>query len=210
MYIPKHFELDDVPRLQAFMDEHRFATLVTNVEGEPFATHVPLLLDPAPAPFGTLRGHMARANPQWQSLASSPTLAIFHGPHAYVSPGWYVSAGPAVPTWNYAVVHAYGQARLMEGAAAVHTLLRALVDREEATNEPPWRMETLESGYLEHMAAQIVAFEIPIARLQGKAKLSQNRPPADRQRVADRLGAAPQPAIRDVAVLMQELVLTAP
>lgn len=192
--------------MHAFMGVHRFATLVTNVDGEPFATHVPLLLEPAPAPYGTLRGHMARANPHWRSFASAPVLAVFHGPHAYVSPSWYLSDGPAVPTWNYTVVHAYGNARLLEGDD-VHTLLRALVESEEAANEPRWRMESLDPAYVEHMAAQIVAFEIPIQRLEGKAKLNQNRPAADRRNVADALGSSPDAGVRDLAGLMEELAL---
>ena len=119
MYIPKSFQVTDPEVLAAFIRAHSFATLVSAVDGTPFATHLPLLLDQ-----GTLLGHVARANPHWQAFdGQREALAIFHGPHAYISPTWYAT-GPAVPTWNYAAVHVYGAPRLIEGEA-----LAALVDR---------------------------------------------------------------------------------
>src|SRR5579884_840207 len=118
MYIPKHFAVHDPAWIRAFIDEYRFATLVTLADGEPFATHLPLLYEPGAGPNGLLRGHMARANPHWKSFEGSIQLAIFTGPHAYVSPTWYETAGPAVPTWNYTAVHAYGKARVVDEAAA--------------------------------------------------------------------------------------------
>src|SRR5262245_22604814 len=106
MYIPKHFQTDDIAQMHELMRHHNFATLVTQQDGAPFASHLPFLLDATRGPHGTLLAHLARANPQWQHLAAGQVaLAIFHGPHAYVSPSWY-AAKLSVPTWNYAVVHA--------------------------------------------------------------------------------------------------------
>jgi len=199
MYVPKHFVVDDLKWIRAFMDEHRFATLVTVLDGEPFATHLPLIYDPHPEPYGTLLGHVARANPHWQTFAV-PQLAIFTGPHAYVSPTWYRSAGPAVPTWNYTAVHAYGRARILEEPADVRDLLVRLTDREESSLEPRYTVEAQDGDYLDHMMRQIVAFEIPIEKLEAKAKLSQNRTPEERERVARTLGG-------ELEALMQELSL---
>ena len=201
MYIPKHFKIDDPAWIRAFIEEHRFATLVTIADGEPFATHVPLLYDPEPAPHGTVRGHVARANPHWQTFGKAPQLAIFTGPHAYVSPTWYGTPGPSVPTWNYTAVHAYGNARIVEDAAAVRALLERLTAREEAGSTNRYTVDSVDPAYYEHMSQQIVAFEIPVARLEAKAKLNQNRTPEERRRVAEIVGA-------DVAALMRELVLS--
>src|ERR1700691_3076112 len=111
MYIPKHFVVDDPAWIRSFMEKNAFATLVTVLQGELFATHLPILYAPNPAPLGTLRAHMARANPHWQSFGDVQQLAIFTGPHAYVSPTWYETTAPAVPTWNYTAVHVYGKAK---------------------------------------------------------------------------------------------------
>ncbi|HTX02083.1 MAG TPA: FMN-binding negative transcriptional regulator [Candidatus Acidoferrales bacterium] len=188
MYIPKHFIVDDPQWIRTFMESNAFGTLVTTLRGELFATHLPFLYDPEPAPLGTLRAHLARANPHWQSFGDSPQLAIFTGPHAYVSPTWYKADGPAVPTWNYTAVHAYGRAEIIDDPEGVRELLRQLTDREEAGRSPRYSVEDLSEEYLEHMARQIVAFEIPLVRIEAKAKLSQNRTPEERSRVADTLG----------------------
>jgi len=123
MYLPKPFREDDPARLHALIRAHGFATLISERDGEPFASHLPLLLDAERGPRGTLLGHMARANPQWRSFDQGrAALAIFHGPHCYVSPSWYANA-PAVPTWNYAAVHAYGRPRVLEDGGEVRALL---------------------------------------------------------------------------------------
>jgi transcriptional regulator len=199
MYIPKHFEIKDLAWVRAFMSEHRFATLVTIRDGEPFATHLPLLYDPHPEPYGTLRGHVARANPHWQSF-DAVQLAIFTGPHAYVSPTWYKSGGPSVPTWNYTAVHASGRAQIVDDPDAVRDLLVRLTDREEAGLTPRYTVDTQDREYVDHMMRQIVAFDIPIARLEAKAKLNQNRPPEDRENVARTLGG-------EMEALMEKLSL---
>lgn len=201
MYIPKHFVVEDPAWIRAFMEEHRFATLVTVADGEPFATHLPLLYVPEPEPYGRLLGHVARANPHWKTFDASTQLAIFTGPHAYVSPTWYRTTDPAVPTWNYTAVHAYGKARIMDDAGAVRNLLSRLTEREERGFSERYTLEALDAEYAEHMMRQIVAFEIPLVRIEAKAKLNQNRPPEERRRVADVLGG-------ELQALMEELALS--
>lgn len=200
MYIPKHFIVDDPEWIRSFMQTNAFATLVTTLRGELFATHLPFLYDPKPAPLGTLRAHMARANPHWESFGESQQLAIFTGPHAYVSPTWYQTDGPAVPTWNYTAVHAYGKAKIIDDPSGVRELLRELTDREESGRSPRYTVEGVEREYFDHMARQIVAFEIPLVRIEAKAKLSQNRTPEERRRVADTLGG-------ELKALMEEVSL---
>jgi len=203
MYIPPAFRVEDLETLHAFMRRYSFATLVTVADGEPFATHLPLLLDAACGPYGTLRGHVARANPQWRQLASGGPLAIFQGPHAYVSPSWY-EAELAVPTWNYTAVHAYGAARLIEDADELLALVRELTAVYEAPRPEPWRMD-LPEDWLRNLARGIVGFELEITRLEGKWKLSQNRPEEDRERVAAALSESKVVMERATGKLMRRM-----
>ena len=174
MYIPHAFRNDDRETLHGFMRQYSFATLVTG-GSEPFATHLPLLLDASRGPHGTLVGHFARPNPHWQcDHQRNGSLAIFHGPHAYVSPSWYPSAAPAVPTWNYATVHATGRLLVIEDAFYVADLLERMVRVYEAHRSPPWT-NSLPDEMNEKLIASVVAFEMPIERLEGKFKLGQNR-----------------------------------
>jgi transcriptional regulator len=199
IYVPAAFAENDLSRLHAFVCAHPFATLVSPDPQDPPVTHLPLLLDPARGERGTLLGHVARANPHWRSLATgSLALAIFHGPHAYVSPSWY-GDHPSVPTWNYAVVHARGEARLIEDLAALEQLVARLTDTFERAREAPWRMR-LPADYRSRMLGAIVGFEIEIAHIEGKFRLSQNRSAADRVRVADALaqGGAEERAVAGV------------
>lgn len=200
MYVPSHFREDDPRRLHAIMRRHGFATLVTvDADGAPVVTHLPFVLDAERGPLGTLLGHVARANPHWRALeAGRPSLAIFVGPHAYVSPAWYAD-GPAVPTWNYVAVHAHGRARLVTDAARVHAHLARTVATYESAG---WRMDALPEAYVAGMAKAIVAFELPIERLQGKAKLGQNKSAADRAGAVAALHAAGDPAAGALADLM--------
>ncbi|MEA2663629.1 MAG: transcriptional regulator [Candidatus Eremiobacteraeota bacterium] len=201
MYVPAHFRIDDRAALRAFMRAHAFATLVTVADGAPFATHLPLLVDGAGDEL-VLRGHVARANPQWRTLEEQDALAVFTGPHAYVSPSWYTVA-QSVPTWNYTAVHASGRGRLLTERGAVMDVLCRLTDTEEARFAQPWSVDRLSEDYLDGMRRAIVAFEIPVARLDGKYKLSQNRSAADRTNVSDALGASADPSAREVAELMR-------
>ena len=202
MYNPKHFQSDDTGELQALMRQHNFATLITQHEGAPFASHLPFMLDTTRGQYGTLIAHLARPNPQWRDLAAGQAaLVIFQGPHAYVTPSWY-SAALSVPTWNYAVVHAYGTARIVEDRDELYAMLKALVATHEAGFDQPWPMD-LPTSYMDNMMRGVVGFEIPIARLEGKLKLSQNRSAEDRLRVAAELGDSADPTSAGVADLMR-------
>src|SRR5687767_13573860 len=139
MYIPAHFAEREIAKLHEAIERYSFATLVSNSAGELFASHLPLLLEPRNGPHGTLVGHMARANPQWREAAGQQVLALFSGPHAYVSPTWY-QATQVVPTWNYVAVHAYGRLELMEEAAEVEALLKRMVDIYEGDQPKPWTL----------------------------------------------------------------------
>jgi transcriptional regulator len=205
MYVPKHFEAVDVAWCHALIRREPFAILVgVDEAGAPFATHLPVLLDEAPTPRGTLLGHVARPNPQWRLFAPDrPVLVVFPGAHAYVSPSWY-GQHPAVPTWNYVAVHAYGVPRVMDDPGWVREFLGRLVRTFEDGRPAPWRLDGLPDAYVETMMRGIVAFEIPIDRLEGKAKLSQNRPIADQARVRAALAAEDDPLASAVAALMAE------
>lgn len=205
MYIPKHFHTDDAAQLHELIRANNFATLVTQHEGEPFASHVPFLFDATRGPHGVLLAHLARANPQWHDLAAGQTaLVIFQGPHAYVSPSWY-AAELSVPTWNYTTVHVYGSARIVEDRDELYAMLKALVGTHEAGFAQPWPMN-LPDDYMNNMMRGIVGFEIAISRLEGKLKLSQNRSADDRRRVVAALAASPDPTTSGVAVMMRERV----
>jgi len=203
MYVPKHFAIAETGWCHALMRANAFAVMVTADDaGAPFATHLPLLVDETRDPLGTLRGHVARANPHWRYLAAGrPTLVVFSGAHAYVSPSWYATH-PSVPTWNYVTVHATGIGALVEDAARVHALLADLVRVYEGPPPAAWSFESLPEDYLAGMQRGIVAFEIPIDRLEGKAKLSQNRDAVDRARTREALAAADDPLARVLAALM--------
>jgi len=189
MYIPKAFREDDIRTLHTFMQAYSFATLVTQQNDAPFATHLPFLLDTGRGPHGTLLAHMARANHQWYDFNSAQeVLAIFQGPHAYISPTWY-EVELSVPTWNYAAVHAYGLPRLIDDREELYTLLKALIQTHEAHFEKPWPFQ-LPDDYLQKMMRGIVGFEIEITRLEGKFKLSQNRTEAERTNVITALQAS--------------------
>ena len=184
MYVPRHFSEDHLPTLQGLMAQYGFATLVTTRDGAPVASHLPLLVDRECGEFGRLIGHMARANPQWRGFdGKTQALAVFQGPHAYISPRWYESE-QAVPTWNYAAVHAYGAPRIIEDHDAALAVLEALVAVHEGAGPAAWRIDSQTADYRDSQIRGIVAFEIPITRLEGKFKLSQNKSEADR------LGAA--------------------
>lgn len=198
LYVPDHFRLDDGERLLDFIGRHGFATLVSSGAAGLHVSHVPLVAERDGSGKMRLLGHVARANPQWRALEqASQVLAIFHGPHGYVSPAWY-EQHPAVPTWNYAVVHAHGTARLMDEAQS-HELLITLSSKYESHRPRPWKMSALPAAYVSGMLASIVGFEIEVRRLEGKFKLSQNRP-GEIGRVIDALDSE-EPAL---AALMRE------
>ena len=181
MYVPPHFAVTDRAALHTFIERHSFGLLVSQVAGVPFATHLPFLLDRDAGPHGTLVGHVARANPHWKELAAAPALAVFTGPHAYVSPSWY-EAENVVPTWNYTAVHVTGRAVLIEGKVELLEIVRRSVAVYEAAMPRPWVLD--ESGpFVDRLLAQIVGFRIEIETLEGKWKLNQNHPPERREKV---------------------------
>ena len=205
IYVPAAFKQSDRDALHALIESFAFATLVSPDAEDPTITHLPLLLDRTRGANGTLIGHVARGNPQWRKMQERPgVLAIFQGPHAYVSPSWY-GVHPSVPTWNYAVVHARGSARLVEDATALEAIVRRLVETYENSRAVPWRM-ALPDDYQRGMIGGIVGFEIEIAELTGKFKLSQNRTLADRQKVVSALQAGSAEE-QQVGALMRAHVL---
>ncbi|MBM3601293.1 MAG: FMN-binding negative transcriptional regulator [Alphaproteobacteria bacterium] len=189
MYIPSDFAWTDQEALHDLIDDHSFGVLTTTLaDGTLEAAHIPFVLDRAPGPHGTLHAHVARANPIWQAFdGKREVLAVFQGPHSYVSPRWY-SNPRSVPTWNFAAVHAYGVPALVDDRAA-QDLLARLSAKHEAGNEKPWHPDQVDAKYLDGMRKHIVAFAIPIARLLGKHKMSQNRPEEDRVNVRLQLKA---------------------
>ncbi|BDP41061.1 transcriptional regulator [Deinococcus aetherius] len=194
MYIPAHNRMDNRDELLRFMRAHSFATLVTAPGGVPFATHLPLLIqEEADTVF--LRSHLARANGQWRHFGDQEVLVIFQGPHALVDPGWYDSV-PNVPTWNYAVVHAYGHARVVEGEVT-----RAIAYGMVGAFTPD--MRAIPEEFERRLLAGVVTFEVAVTRLEGKYKLSQNKSAPDRANVRRELSRSPHGHERETAGLME-------
>ena len=204
VYLPSAFTETRTELLIEHIERHEFGLLVSHGKAGMIASQVPFLAEHR-AGILYLQGHLARANPQGADLEGDrEALAIFEGPHAYISPTWYES-GPAVPTWNYAAVHAYGAARRVADPDWLRALLRRLTERHEAREPaPPWRMDDLPEPYLRSMLNGIVGFEVRVSRLEGKFKLSQNRPAADRPRIIAALERRDDPDAHGVAQLMRE------
>ena len=204
MYRPRHFDIDDVQVLHRFMRDQSFALLVTTEDGAPFASHIPLLLDRDTGDQGRLLGHVAKANPQWRAFnGKTEAMAVFWGPHAYISPNWYETE-TMVPTWNYVTVHAYGKPTVIDDPETVRRGQAQLVDTYESDATGNWSMDALPDDYLGKMLGAIVAFEMPIERLQGKFKLSQNRQPKDREGAIKGLRQTGNAEAEEVARLMAE------
>lgn len=201
MYVPSHFAEEQLPTLHQAMLDARLPTLVTTGSEGLEATHLPLWLEAGEGASGTLYGHFAKANGQWKRVtAETPALAIFLGPEAYVTPSYYPSKqehGKAVPTWNYLAVHAYGKLEFFEDAERLTWLLGKLTERYEEGRADPWAMSDAPADYLASMLKAIVGFRLPIDRLQGKWKLSQNRTPEDRAGVIKGLTADGETALAE-------------
>jgi transcriptional regulator len=206
MYIPTQFEETRVDVMHALIRAQPLATLVTLAAGGLNANHVPLHLSESPAPFGTLQGHVARANPLLSDLNSNiESLAVFHGPNAYISPSWYATkqeAGKVVPTWNYAVVHAYGVLRVVDNAAWLRAQLEDLTAHNEAPFSQPWAVSDAPHEYIEKLMTGIVGIEMVITKLSGKWKVSQNQPAQNQASVAAGLEASRLPDARAMAALV--------
>ena len=191
MYLPKHFEQPDRDALIALMRERPLATLIVATPDGPTADLIPLEFHPDKGAHGTLRGHVARANPLWRH-AGAHSLAVFTGPEAYVSPGWYPSKrehGKVVPTWNYTMVQARGTLRAVDDAPWLRALVGRLTDHHDATPARPWSVGDAPEDYVQQMLRAIVGIEIALASLLGKWKVSQNRSAADRDGVAAGIAA---------------------
>jgi transcriptional regulator len=194
MYNPPHFQEQRTEVLQQLLREHALAAVITMGPEGLIANHVPLILDAETGPLGTLRGHVSRINPQWRdSLPHVAALAIFQGPSSYITPSWYPSkqqTGKVVPTYNYIVVHAHGPLRTYEDPELLLDNVRSLTELHEEPFPQRWSVADAPPDFIREQLKGIVGIEIPISRLEGKWKVSQNRVPADRQGVMDGLRAA--------------------
>jgi transcriptional regulator len=206
LYNPPQFKEDDVAALHAALRENGFGSLVTLGADGLEASHVPMLIDPAPAPYGTLIGHIARANPQWRTARPDvPALAMFLGPNAYITPAWYPTKhenGKVVPTWNYTAIHASGTLTFFEDPERLLALVTRLTEHHEAKRAEPWAVSDAPADYVQGMLKGIVGFELAITRLEGKWKMSQNRPAADRAGVVEGLTREGGPSEAKVAKIV--------
>jgi transcriptional regulator len=201
VYLPAAFAESNLAKIHEFVERHSFATLVTHGDRGLVASHLPLLLDRGGHSQGVLFGHMARANPQWRSIQGD-ALAIFSGPHAYVSPSWYAEEG-TVPTWNYVAVHAYGVVETIEDQASLLEILRKSVHVYEGPRAQPWTFDE-SAPHVANLLKAIVGFRIVIERWEGKWKLSQNHPEHRQRLVLDALRQQPDENSQAVAALMAE------
>ena len=203
MYVPPLFKEDRIDVLHAAMRGSGLVTLVTLTADGLTASHVPMLLDPDPAPYGTLLGHVARPNPQARgAVPGVQALAVFQGPDAYITPSWYATKranGKVVPTWNYVTIHAYGPVEFFDDTERLRSIVTRLTEREELARAEPWAVTDAPADFIDGMLKGIVGFALPIARLEGKWKMSQNRPAQDRAGVVAGLEAD---GVEDVAELI--------
>ena len=196
MYIPRHFAVDDKDTLYRVMRENSFAVLICSGEdGAPFATHIPLLVEE-----GMLIGHMAKANPHWKLFDGRSALTIFQGPHAYVSPRIYVTA-PNVPTWNYVTVHVDGKPEIVSDEEESMEILHRTLE----LYDPTYPMTPELHKYMDGQVKGVVAFRIPIERMEGKFKLNQNKKREDRNAVIEKFSSSGSLPELDVAKAMREL-----
>ena len=208
MYVPSHF---NEPRVEVLHDAIRrigLATLVTLTQDGLIASHVPMLLDPDPAPYGTLLGHVARPNPQAKGATPGVhALAIFQGPDAYITPSWYPTKrdnAKVVPTWNYVAIHAAGPIEFFPDPERLRAIVTRLTERHEAARAEPWAVTDAPPDYIAAMLKGIVGFALPIARLEGKWKMSQNRPAVDQAGVVAGLSAEGQNAVAALVTASQK------
>jgi transcriptional regulator len=206
MYLPDHFRIEDVAEMHALIRAHPFAALVSAGASGLYGTHLPTVLKDE-GPFGTIECHLSRANPHWKDLAEGgEAMMIFQGAEAYITPNWYATkrdTGKVVPTWNYAVVHAYGKPAVMDDAAWLRRHVGDLTDQQERGEAQPWAVSDAPERYVEVMLRGIVGFRFEISRLEGKWKMSQNREMQDRAGVVTGLGARHEGDDAEVAALVQ-------
>jgi transcriptional regulator len=202
MYIPSSFNVADLLRLHTFIQQHSFGLLITQDDGVPFASHLPFLLERDSSTNGTLVGHIAKANPQWKAGDTNNALAIFSGPHTYVSPSWY-EAPEVVPTWNYIAVHAYGRLTWIEDADPLRQIVESSVTVYERSQPQPWQLDA-SADLMDKLLKQIVGFRLEITRLEGKWKLNQNHPVERREKVIRRLQSREDENSQAIAAAMEE------
>ncbi len=205
MYIPPAFRVDDIPELHAAMRAARLANLVTATTDGLLATPLPLYVIPEEGEYGTLYGHVARANPQWKTAPVGEAMALFMGPDAYISPSWYPSKqehGKVVPTWNYVAVHVYGRIEFFDDPGRLLGVVSRLTTLHEASRGAPWAVSDAPADFVRAQLRGIVGLRLPIARVEGKRKMSQNRDEADRAGVAAGLAASERASDRAAAPLI--------
>jgi transcriptional regulator len=205
MYVPPAFKDDEVESIRATIRGARLANLVTATAEGPVATPLPLFLDEIEGEHGTLYGHLAKANPQWRLPPIGQALAIFTGPEAYVTPSWYATkqeTGKVVPTWNYVAVHAYGPVEFFQEPERLLDVVTRLTNKHEGLRAKPWAVGDAPADFIAAQLRGIVGIRIPVVRLEGKRKMSQNRPESDRVGVAAGLAASENPQDRQVAPLI--------
>jgi transcriptional regulator len=205
MYIPEFNRVEDTAATLAFMRANPFAILVSSGDEGPFATHLPVVIAESGGKV-IVRAHVAKANPHWKVLDQQESLVIFHGPHAYISPALY-EIRESVPTWNYATVHAYGRGNILPSDMDKHQVLAELITLFDSSYLEQWN--SFHDEYRSRMLNHIVAFEIPLTRMEAKFKLSQNRTKIEQENVIQALGASTDSAVSGVAELMRQLGLGA-
>jgi transcriptional regulator len=214
MYVPAQFKEDRVSVLHDAIRKYGFGTLVTSSEQELEASHLPMLLELEPAPLGTVLGHVARANPQWQRVKPGfQALAIFLGPNTYITPSWYPTkqqTGKVVPTWNYLAIHAYGTLSFFDDPAELREHVEKMTDTHEAPRAVPWAVSDAPANFVDQMLRAIVGFRLRITKLEGKWKMSQNRPAQDVTGVIEGLAREDSEAHGPVAEIVAARAGTAP
>ena len=210
MYLPPYHAEPDVHVMHALIHKHPLGTWVSVDAQEMVANHIPFVFDASRGAHGTLRAHVSRANPVWQTLSgNTPSLVIFQGPQSYITPSWYPSKltdGKVVPTWNYTVVHARGVARAIDDPTWIHQLITDLTQANESSNPQPWSVSDAPADFIEHMAKAIVGIEIPITAMVGKSKLSQDEATADRMGTVDGLTQQGDANATGLASLIQDRI----
>jgi transcriptional regulator len=207
MYIPEAFRINDLPALHDAMAASRLSNLITATEEGPLATPLPLFLVRDEGPNGTLYGHLARANPQWKHPPIGDAMALFMGPDAYISPSCYATKrehGKVVPTWNYVTIHAYGTIEFFEDTEKLRDVVTRLTNLYEQPRAEPWAVTDAPAPFIAAQLRGIIGLRLPIKRLEGKRKLSQNRSAADQAGVAAALAASDRPTERATAELMTD------
>ncbi|MFJ5717892.1 FMN-binding negative transcriptional regulator [Neobacillus sp. NPDC093127] len=199
MYIPKYFKIDDEEIVYDFIEKYSFATLFSQHNGEPYATHLPLIVDKGER---ALYGHFARPNEQWKDIENQQVLVVFQGPHCYISPSWYETS-KAVPTWNYVSIHLYGKMEIVDDQNEIYNSLNDLVNKYESPDSS-YNLNEVESSFIEGMSKGIVAFKIKIEKIEAKAKLSQNHSVERQELVIKQLENTSEQNNKQIASLMKK------